>query len=199
MDVSALTVPENELSRRARRDTEALSTTEYDVWYCTAYVSTIAHQIEEAVANASARPLWQVAAGEGVVIGKIQFLMLVVTVAAFVSAAMGVSSLMNTTIAERAREIGLMKALGAAGWEIYSVFLGEAAIVGAAGGVFGCAVGLALSQAVGWMVFGEMVGINAVALPVAVLVSILTALAGSILPSRAIARLLPAEVLYGRR
>ena len=125
-------------------------------------------------------------------IGKIQFLMLVVTVAAFVSAAMGVSSLMNTTIAERAREIGLMKALGAAGWEIYSVFLGEAAIVGAAGGVFGCAVGLALSQAVGWMVFGEMVGINAVALPVAVLVSILTALAGSILPSRAIARLLPA-------
>ena len=49
------------------------------------------------------------------------------------------------------------------------------------------------------MVFGEMVGINAVALPVAVLVSILTALAGSILPSRAIARLLPAEVLYGRR
>jgi putative ABC transport system permease protein len=198
VEVSALTVPENDLSRKARRDTEALSTGEYDVWYCTAYVSTIAHQIEEAVINASARPIWQVAASEGVVIGKIQFLMLVVTVAAFISAAMGVSSLMNTTIAERAREIGLMKALGAAGWEIHMVFLGEAAIVGAIGGLAGCAAGLALSQAVGRMVFGGAMGIHPLAIPVVVFVSVLTALAGSIMPSRAIARLLPVEVLYGR-
>ena len=38
--VSALTVPENELSRRAREDLEALNAEEYDLWYCTAYVSS---------------------------------------------------------------------------------------------------------------------------------------------------------------
>ena len=80
--VSALTVPENELSRRAREDLEALNAEEYDLWYCTAYVSSIAHQLEEAISGAEVRPVWQVAASEGVVIDKIQLLMGVVTLAA---------------------------------------------------------------------------------------------------------------------
>ena len=199
VSVSALTVPENELSHKARRDTDSLSTAEYDVWYCTAYVSSIAHQIEESVINASARPVWQVAAGEGAVISKIQVLMLVVSLAAFVSAAMGVSSLMNTTVMERAREIGLMKALGAKEWEIHALFLCEAAIVGAVGGVVGFAIGTGLSQAVGWAVFGSDLSFHWIAVPVVVAVAVATALAGSIVPSRGIARLMPVEVLHGRR
>lgn len=199
VDVSALTVPENALSKRARRNAEALSATEYDVWYCTAYVSTIAHQIEEAVANAQARPIWQVAAGEGAVIDRIQSLMLVVTLAAFVSAAMGVSSLMNTTITERAREIGLMKALGASDGQVHRLFLAEAAIVGIIGGAVGGLAGLGLSQLVGRMVFGDGVAVHWIGFPVVILLSVLTVLAGSALPSRAIARLLPVEVLHGRR
>jgi putative ABC transport system permease protein len=125
--------------------------------------------------------------------------MLVVTLAAFVSAALGVSSLMNATIMERAREIGLMKALGAATWEIHMVFLGEAVIVGVIGGLIGCVAGTGLSQAVGLMVFGSTVSIPWIGVPVVVFLSAATALAGSIIPSRAIARLLPVEVLYGRR
>lgn len=39
--VSALTVPENELSRRARENLDALNAEEYDLWYCTAYVSSL--------------------------------------------------------------------------------------------------------------------------------------------------------------
>ncbi|CAO3432971.1 ABC transporter permease [Azospirillum doebereinerae] len=199
VDVSALTVPENALSKRARRNAEALSATEYDVWYCTAYVSTIAHQIEETVVNAQARPIWQVAAGEGAVIDKIQSLMLVVTLAAFVSAAMGVSSLMNTTITERAREIGLMKALGASDGQVHRLFLAEATVVGLVGGLMGGLTGLGLSQTVGHMVFGDGVAIHWIGFPVVILLSVLTVLAGSALPSRAIARLLPVEVLHGRR
>ncbi len=63
--VSALTVPENELSRRARENLDALNAEEYDLWYCTAYVSSIAHQLEEAISGAEVRPVWQVAASEG--------------------------------------------------------------------------------------------------------------------------------------
>ncbi|MDR2462951.1 MAG: ABC transporter permease [Verrucomicrobiales bacterium] len=60
--VSAMTVPENRLSYKARASRDALTAEEYDVWYCTAYVSSIAHQLEEALPDAQARPVWQVAA-----------------------------------------------------------------------------------------------------------------------------------------
>lgn len=199
VNVSALTIPENELSRKARRDVDALNTTEYDVWYCTAYVSSIAHQIEEAVINASARPIWQVAASEGVVIGKIQLLMLVVTLAAFVSSAMGISSLMNTAVMERAREIGLMKSLGAMKWEIHLLFLSEAVIIGVIGGLVGCLFGTGLSQVVGLTVFDAYLALHWISIPVVVFASIAVALAGSVVPSLAIARLMPVEVFHGRQ
>ncbi len=199
IEVSALTVPETELSLRARHNTDALTTAEYDVWYCTAYVSTIAHQIEEAVVNASARPIWQVAAGEGAVIGKMQVLMAVVTLAAFLSAAMGVSALMTATVVERAREIGLMKALGASLDEINAQFLAEAAMIGAAGGLLGCGFGALLSQGISAMVFGQSVPVPWIAVPLVTVAAILVALAGAAYPARTIARLAPVEVLYGRK
>lgn len=199
ISVSALTVPENILSQKARRDPEALDSTEYDRWYCTAYVSSIAYQIAEAVPNSSARPIWQVAEGEGAVIRKIQMLMVVVTLAAFFASALGISSLMSTVIMERSREIGLMKALGAADWEVYLLFFTEAAVVGGLGGLLGCAVGVGFSQIIGLSIFGSGVPFNPVVVPVVLAVSVLIALAGSTMPSRLITKVYPAEVLHGRR
>lgn len=198
VDVSALTIPENELSGKARRDTGALTSEEYDTWYCTAYVSSIAHQIEEAVVNASARPVWQVASGEGAVIGRIQTLLLVVSVAAVAAAAMGVSALMNTTIMEQAREIGLMKALGATAWQIHLLFVGESMIVGLIGGALGLLAGFGVAQAVGWSVFGSGVAIQPITVPVVLVVSVAIVLIGAILPARSITALEPVEVLHGR-
>jgi putative ABC transport system permease protein len=199
VSVSALTVPEDTLSRKARHSAEAMSTAEYDRWYCTAYVSSITHQIEEAIPNASARPIWQVAAGEGAVVNKIQLLMIVVTIAAFIASGLGISSLMVTTIMERSREIGLMKALGAADWEVYLLFLSESAVVGVVGGLLGCAAGAGLSQVIGLSVFGSTVAFSPVVIPVNVAISVMIALAGSLMPSRLITKLHPAEVLHGRR
>ena len=155
--VSALTVPENELSRRARENLDALNAEEYDLWYCTAYVSSIAHQLEEAISGAEVRPVWQVAASEGVVIDKIQLLMGVVTLAALAAAAMGIASLMTSTIMERAKEIGLMKALGARQWQILLLFYLEAASSGLAGGAGGCIAGWGPAEAVGLVVVGGAV------------------------------------------
>ena len=199
VSVSALTVPEDKLSRKARRSSEALDSLEYDRWYCTAYVSAITHQIEEAIPNIAARPIWQVAASEGAVINKIQLLMIVVTIAAFIASGLGISSLMVTTIKERSREIGLTKALGAADSEVYLLFLSEAALVGVVGGLLGCAVGALLSQVIGLSIFGALISFNWVVIPVNVTISVLIALTGSLMPSRLITRLYPAEVLHGRR
>ena len=199
VSVSALTVPEDKLSRKARYSTDTLESAEYDRWYCTAYVSSIAHQLEEAIPNATARPVWQVAAGEGAVVNKIQLLMIVVTIAAFIASGLGISSLMATTIMERSREIGLVKALGAADWEVYLLFLSEAAVVGVIGGLLGCAAGAGLSQLIGLSVFDSTVTFNPIVIPVNVVISVLIALVGSLMPSRLITRLYPAEVLHGRR
>ncbi len=199
VSVSALTVPEDKLSRKARHSSDSLSSLEYERWYCTAYVSSISQQIEEAVPNVTARPIWQVAASEGAVVNKIQVLMLVVTLAAFIASGLGISSLMVTTIMERSREIGLMKALGAANSEVYLLFLSESVVVGVAGGLLGCAAGAGLSQVIGLSIFGSTVSFSPVVIPVNIFISVMIALTGSLMPSRLITKLYPAEVLHGQR
>ncbi|PWC18347.1 ABC transporter permease [Brenneria roseae subsp. roseae] len=196
--VSALTVPENELSRRARENLEALNAEEYDLWYCTAYVSSIAHQLEEAISGSVVRPIWQVAASEGVVIDKIQLLLAVVTFAALVAAAMGIASLMTSTIMERAREIGLMKALGARQWQIMLLFYLEAALSGLIGGMAGCVAGWGLAKAIGLMLFGVPLSFAWIVIPCVLVISMLIAVIGTWFPARRIAKLYPVEVLYGR-
>src|SRR6266568_127706 len=189
VSVSALTVPEDRLSRKARHSSDSLDSAEYGRWYCTAYVSSVSLQIEEAIPNVTSRPIWQVAAGEGAVVNKIQLLMIVVTIAAFIASGLGISSLMVTTIMERAREIGLMKALGAANWEVYLLFLSESAVVGVVGGLLGCVAGAGLSQVIGLSIFGSTVSFSPIVIPVNIAVSVLIALSGSLMPSRLITKL----------
>lgn len=195
--VSALTVPENDLSRRARDNLEGLSAEEYDRWYCTAFVSSIAHQLEEAISGSAVHPIWQVAASEGVVIEKIQLLLAVVTLAALVASAMGIASLMTSTIMERAREIGLMKALGARQWQIMLLFYLEAVMSGALGGLLGCIAGWGLAKAIGLMLFGVPLSFAWVVVPSVLVIAILIAVIGTWFPARRIAKLYPVEVLYG--
>ena len=56
-------------------------------------------------------------------------------------------------IMERAKEIGLMKALGARQWQIMLLFYLEAASSGLAGGALGCIAGWGLAKAIGVMLF----------------------------------------------
>jgi putative ABC transport system permease protein len=198
ISVSALTVPEDHLSRKARQDESMLDDTEWDVWYCTAYVSSISLQIEEVIPGSTARPIWQVAASEGVIIKKIQLLMAVVTLAAFISSGLGISSLMTTSIMERSKEIGLVKALGATNAQVFLLFLIEAALVGVIGGLLGWGAGSILSQFIGILVFGSTVSVSLIVIPLIVFISVLIALAGSFIPARMIIKLYPAEVLHGR-
>ena len=196
--VSALTVPENDLSRKARANTDALDAEAYDRWYCTAYVSSISHQLEEAISGAMVRPIWQVAASEGVVIGKIQLLLAVVTFAALIAAAMGIASLMSAGIIERSKEIGLMKALGAYQWQITLLFYCEAVLSALVGGIFGCLAGWGLAKFIGAALFGAPLDFAWIVVPCVLMLSILIAVIGTWFPAHKIAKLYPIEVLYGR-
>lgn len=199
VQVSALSVPEDDLSRKSRRNPDALDALEYDSWYCTAYVGSIAYQIEEAFANSSVKPIWQVAASQGTIIEKIQLLMAVVTIAAIIASALGISSLISSIIMQRSREIGLMKALGASKEQIYILFLSESALIGLIGGILGFILGCALSQMISYSIFDAFVAIQWVVLPIALISSVIISLLGSLIPSLMISKLLLVDVLYGRR
>ncbi|WP_274882066.1 ABC transporter permease [Vibrio harveyi] len=197
--VSALTVPENALSKKAREDLESLDSDEYDLWFCTAFVSSISFQLEGAMNNAMVKPLWQVAASEGMVIHKIQSLLFVVTFAALIASAMGIASLMTNAILQRAKEIGLMKSLGAHNWQVYALFYSESMICGVLGGLLGCLAGWGLSKVVGYALFGSSISFDWIIVPVVLFISTLITVLGTYFPSRRIASLYPIEVLYGRK
>jgi putative ABC transport system permease protein len=71
---------------------------------------------------------------------------LVLMVVMFISTAAMVSVLFSAIVAERRRELGLLKAIGARRGQIIGMLLAEAAIATAVGGVLGCALGFLLMR-----------------------------------------------------
>jgi putative ABC transport system permease protein len=198
VEVSALTTPDNELARRAAQNIKSLSIKEYEIWYCTAYVSSICYQIEEVITDSVAKPIRQVAKSEGAILEKTQLLMLLITILSLVGSALGISNLVTASVMERSREIGLLKAVGAHDWPISWLVLTEILVTAIVGGIAGYFAGLGFAQIIGHSVFGSAIDIKPMVIPlVAVLVSLVT-LAGSIPSIRLLLSLRPAEVLHGR-
>jgi putative ABC transport system permease protein len=192
--VSALTTPENQF---ARRDPEAMNPADYDKWFCTPYVSSIAFQIKQALPGADVRVVRQVAETEGLVMGRLSALFWIVSVAALLAAALVIGSASATTVLERRREIGLMKALGAGRRSILSLFLAEQMLLALAGGSLGYAAGAGLGFVVGRIVFGVAATGRWVLLPVVLALAVVVTLAGSLWPLGHVARLEAAPVLRG--
>ena len=198
VEVRAITTPDNDLARRAARDPSTLSLTEWETWYCTAYVSSIAYQIEEAMTNVDASAVRQVADTEGVILDKTQLIMTVVAVFAMVAASLGIANLVTASVMERSKEIGLMKALGARNTSVLAVILTETFVVALIGGLLGFAAGIGLAQLVGHMVFGSGITIRPMVAPLMALIIMLTVVIGSLPSIRYLLKLKPAQVLHGR-
>ncbi|MDO5720056.1 MAG: ABC transporter permease [Actinomycetaceae bacterium] len=198
IEVSALTTPDNELARKAAKNPNSLSISERELWYCTAYVSSISYQIEEALTDAVARPVRQVSESEGTILEKTQLLMVLVTILSMAGSALAIANLVTANVMERAREIGLLKAVGSRDGAVVGLILTEIIIIGSIGGLIGYGAGIGLAQLIGHTVFHSAINIvPAVAGIVAALV-ILVVIFGSIPAIRFLLRLRPAEVLHGR-
>lgn len=196
--VSAITTPENDLARKAAANPKSLSLKEYEVWYCTAYVGSIAYQIEEVIPDAVARPVRQIAESEGKILDKTQMLMLLITVLSLLSAMLGVSNLVSANIMERSRELGLMKALGASNLSVVVLVLTEICLAGFVGGAAGYFIGIGFAQVIGHAVFGSGIAINLMVLPILAVLLLLMLLLGSLPAIRVLLSLQPASVLHGR-
>ena len=192
--VSALTTPDNEL---AQRDPDTMNPTEYDRWFCTPYISSIAFQIKQALPGAEVRVVRQVAETEGRVLNRLSALLWLVSVTALVAAALVIGSTSATTVLERRREIGLMKALGAGRRRILGLFVAEQAVVALSGGLAGYFAGDGLGYLVGKVVFGVPGTGRLVLLPVVMALAVAVTMAGSLWPLGRVARLEAAPVLRG--
>lgn len=196
--VSALVKPDDKLAIRAGSDPKKrLPPEEFEKWYCSPYLSAIIYQIEEAIPNASAKAIRQVAEAEGTVLTKLKLIFVLISLLAVVAAGLGVMASVSATVLERKPEIGLMKVLGAENGQIILHFLMEAAVSGVLGGLAGFVAGGALSKFLGKVVFGVSLSQNYSLMPVAFLIALGVAAAGSALPLRTILKIQPAVSLKG--
>jgi len=192
--MSVLTKPEDEF---ARRDPAAMTPSEYDRWYCTAYISSIAHQVQQTLPGVEARPIRRVAESEGRILTRVSGLMWLVTLAALVAAALAVGATSATTVLERRAEVGLMKALGAGNQLVSAFFLAEQVLLALVGGGAGYVLGLGLARLLGKSVFGIPPAERLILLPVILALAAVVALVGSLVPLRRAARFEPAPILRG--
>ncbi|EAH6126392.1 ABC transporter permease [Campylobacter jejuni] len=198
-EVRAFTIPESALSEKVRRlGEEKLDQLEYDKWYCSAYVGSIASQISDGLPGADAKALNAISDAQSLVVKKIQSLMGITCIICLIVASIAISSLMSSEIHRRKKEIGLVKVLGADTFQIYLIFASENLIVALFAALFGFIFGTVLSQIIGLSIFGYFIDIVFVALPLSFIFAGLIALLGCLLPIKNITQLSAAGVLYDR-
>ena len=179
LEVSALTKPQDDF---ARADVTKMTAEQYDRWYCTPYVRSIATQIQQVVPGSEAKPVYQVTETEGKILNRVGALMALVGVAALVAAGLAVSSMMLATVLERRAEIGLFKSLGATDARVATIFLLEASVIGLIGGLAGYAAGSLLASGLTVTLFGLPAEAHWIIFPGAVALALIVTLAGSALP-----------------
>ena len=198
IEVSALTTPDNELAVKAAKDPSSLTIKQYELWYCTAYVSSICYQIQDVITDSVASPVRQVADSEGAILEKIQLLMVLITILSLAGSALGITNLVTASVMERSSEIGLLKAIGAKDGAISALFLTEIAVTGVIGAAAGYLIGFGFAQIIGQTVFGSPIEMKLFVIPLIGVLVLTVILAGSIPAIRMLLRLRPAEVLHGR-
>ena len=172
IEVSALTTPDNELAVKAAKDPQSLTVAQYEIWYCTAYVSSICY--------------------------KTHLLMLLITILSLIGSALGICNLVTASVMERSSEIGLMKAIGAHNSAITGLVLTEIIITAIIGGTVGFACGIGFAQIIGKTVFGSLITLRPMVIPIVGVLVVIVTLIGSIPAIRMLLKLEPEAVLHGR-
>jgi len=110
--------------------------------------------------------------------------------------AIGVLTIMWISVGERTSEVGLLKAIGATPSQVLLIFLGEATMLSAAGGVIGVLVGLGLAEAVRAVFPGMPFTLSPIYVLAAIATSTGVGLLSGVLPARRATRLDPVESLH---
>ncbi|MFA6502752.1 MAG: ABC transporter permease [Candidatus Paceibacterota bacterium] len=138
----------------------------------------------------------------GNIIGVVELVLVIIAFVSLLVGAVGIMNTMYTSVLERTKQIGIMKAVGASRDSIMSLFLIESGIIGLVGGLLGIVFGLAASYGIG--VAAESYGapdlfnwaaVDYFELLVILIITFITGVLSGVLPARAASRLEPAEAL----
>ena len=194
VEISAVTVPEPTFQRK---DPAAMSPEEYDAWYCTAYPSSVALSVDEALPSGRADVVRQVAGTAGAVLLRLRVVLGALAAVALLGAFLGVASAMAATVQGRRRELALLAALGSERRWIAHFLLAEAGLVGLAGGLLGGLAGLAAGRVLALLLFDLPAAWTPVLLPFAAGLGLAVAVVGTLRPLLSVLREAPARVLTG--
>jgi putative ABC transport system permease protein len=174
-------------------------------------VETIAVEIENIINEnhgkkdfASATSMSSILDTIQTVIGILQLVLVAIASIALIVASIGIMNTMLTSVMERTREIGIMKAIGATNTDIMSIFIIEGILVSTIGGVIGIILGVFGSQGLtiilrSFMAMGDSSGlapvITIMSVALAVSVSIIVGVLSSLYPAWKAARMSPIEAV----
>jgi putative ABC transport system permease protein len=159
-------------------------------------IESVTRKLAEALPGLDVRPVRQIAAAEGTILERIRGLLFWTIALILVLSMLGVLASMASLAMERRKDVGLMKALGGTVPRIMRLFLAEAGMLGAVGGLLGFLIGVLLARWTGERIFGVVISARLEVLPITVALTIGVALAGAF-PLRLLGRVRPADILRG--
>ncbi|MCF3653220.1 MAG: FtsX-like permease family protein [Aigarchaeota archaeon] len=99
------------------------------------------------------------------IISNFSIFMLIVASVSLIVAGIGIMNTMIMSVMERTREIGVLRALGFTQKHVAAIFLAEAALIGAIGGILGIVLGISASLLLG-DVFARMFQVREASTPI---------------------------------
>lgn len=138
----------------------------------------------------------------GNIITIIELVLIIIAVISLVVGAVGIMNTMYTSVLERTKYIGVMKALGATNEAVLSLFLIESGIIGLVGGITGTIFGIISAFIVGLIAAGYGIqgmfsfgSLDYLGLFTVLFITFATGIIAGILPARQAAKMEPAEAL----
>ena len=144
-----------------------------------------------------ARVVSQIAEAEETVLFKIELLMALIALLTILASGVAVFSTLTSSILERVKEIGLMKALGAKNSRIAVIFLAEAWAIGLVGGLLGNIIGLGMAQAIAKSVFDSYLSPQIPVIPITIAAALAVATIAALGPVRKALTVDPVVTLRG--
>ncbi|MCR5194614.1 MAG: ABC transporter permease [Alphaproteobacteria bacterium] len=129
------------------------------------------------------------------VTGYLKLLLIAIAAVSLLVGAIGIMNMMLVSVAERTREIGIRKAIGARESHIIIQFLAESIMISFIGSMVGLVLGVGLSQGIGRFIMGYNVPFSLWPVVLSISVAVVVGLASGVMPAIKAAKLNPIDSL----
>ena len=142
----------------------------------------------------------QIAEDINQILGIVQYIFVGIALISLVVGGIGIMNSMYTSVLERTRDIGIMKAIGASNGDILFIFLIESGFIGLVGGIIGIALGVGLAKLIEFAVIQSGYSVLSIEISGGLLVfglsfSVIVGVVSGLFPAYQASRLKPVDAL----